>query len=123
MIGGFKKDSSYEFLKNNNSFNSKNTLIIGLNTGLGCCYKPVMDSWKYDLKKIMESKYTLVLSTTNDTTDLSGELVVLNKLNANFILNPIKNPFEGMTRYYGAGEKETGWYTNSDMIYAIKGFT
>ena len=88
--------------------NQTNTLFIGLNTGLGIKHAALIMSWVKDLKFLLKKKYSIVFTSANDYEDLAGETFIMNNiLEANYIIQPEKNPFCGMTRYYLPGKDKT----------------
>jgi len=102
----FYKGKIMEFLKEMGiGLKPTNTIFIGLNTGLGIKYAPLILSWTQDLKFIFKRGFYLVLTSANDYEDLKGETFVMNEIfGAKYIMDPLKNPFMGMTRYQGIGK-------------------
>jgi len=107
--GYFYKGKLMEFFKEMGiGLNPKNTLLIGLNTGLGMKHAGLIMSWLKDLKFFIKKKYTMIFTSSNDYEDLAGEThIMTNILQANYVIQVAKNPFCGMTRYHLPGKEET----------------
>lgn len=96
------------------------TIVITYNSGMGSGDAALKASWAPDLQYLLEAGFPCIFTCANDYMDVPGEMEIMLREEARFLLQPCRNPFAAMTTFRPEDHPKEETQANS-FVYAVMG--